>query len=372
MRRALTLARRYEGRTSPNPPVGAVVVLGGEVVGEGFHKGAGHPHGEAEALNAAGKRAKGADLYVTLEPCSHHGRTPPCTEAILKSGVKRVFIGTDDPNPIVMGGGARILEDGGVQVSFVEPGGRLGRDIRVLYEAYKKFVVEKRPFVVLKAAMTLDGKTATSTGDSKWITSERARRFVHGLRKRYDAVLVGIGTVKADDPELTVRLTVGRNPTKVIIDPRLEIDTGANIFTKGFTKGGADVIIAADEGADEEMAKKIEGTGATVIRLKRGEGREGGLDLDRLLSELARRNIMSLLVEGGAKVFTYFIKYGKFDKIIFIYSPRILTGSDPLGLTAGEGPREIGGAVKLENVSVSRIGEDIAVVGYRMGGQGRV
>ncbi len=358
MRRALTLARRYEGMTSPNPPVGAVVVLRGEVVGEGSHRGAGYPHGEAEALEAAGNRNEGADLYVTLEPCSHHGRTPPCTEAILKSGVTRVFIGTHDPNPDVMGGGAKILEKGGVSVSFVEPGGRLGRDIGVLYESYKKFVVEKWPFVVLKAAMTLDGKIATSTGDSKWITSERARRFVHGLRKRYDAVLVGIGTVKEDDPELTVRLTKGRNPTKVVIDPKLEIDPGANIFSKG----GAPVFVAAVEGADKEKIKRLEGVGATVIQIKKGDV---GIDLDRLLGELAKNKVMSLLVEGGAKVFTYFIKYGKFDKIIFIYSPRILTGSDSVGLTAGVGPGKIADAVGLEDVSVRRIGEDIAVIGYR-------
>jgi diaminohydroxyphosphoribosylaminopyrimidine deaminase / 5-amino-6-(5-phosphoribosylamino)uracil reductase len=360
MKRALTLARRFEGRTSPNPQVGAVLVLGGKIVGEGFHRGPGHPHGEVVALNMAEKidGAKGADLYVTLEPCSHQGRTPPCTDAIVKAGIKRVFVGAYDPNPDVQGGGAKILERSNIPVSFVG----LGTKIEKFYEAYTKFVTKKEPFVTLKAAMTLDGKIAASTGDSKWITSEKSRRFVHGIRARSDAVLVGIGTVIADDPELTVRLTKGKNPIKVIIDPKLAIEKSAKVFTKG----GADVIIATFERADSDKVKRLEEMGVVVLSFSRGKG-GSEIDLQCLMGELAKRNIMSILVEGGAKIFTNFIKHDIFDKVICIYSPKILTGSDSLGLTTGIGPKKIADAINLYDVNVRRIGEDIAVTGYRPG-----
>ena len=358
MKRALTLARRFEGRTSPNPSVGAVVVLGGKIMGEGYHRGPGHPHGEVAALDMAEKAggAKGGDLYVTLEPCSHHGRTPPCTDAIIKAGIKRVFVGAYDPNPDVKGGGAKILERSKIPVSIVG----LGSRVKKFYEPYTKFVTKKEPFVTLKAAMTLDGKIATSTGDSKWITSEKSRRFVHGIRARSDAILVGIGTVMADDPELTVRLTKGKDPIKVIIDPELAIEKNAKVFAKG----GADVIIATFKGVDSDKVKRLEEMGVVVLTLSREKG-GSGIDLQRLMGELAKRNIMSLLVEGGANIFTNFIKHDTFDKVICIYSPRILTGGDSLGLTTGIGPKKIADAVKLYDVKVRRIGDDIVVAGYR-------
>ena len=354
MRRALKMARRFEGITGPNPTVGAVVVSGDEVVGVGAHRGPGSPHGEVVALNAAGDRAKGADLFVTLEPCSHFGRTPPCTDAILSYEIKRVFIGMRDPNPEVQGGGAEILEEAGLDVEV----GVLGDRIERFYEAYKKFVTKKTPFVTIKAALTLDGKIATATRDSKWITSNRARKFVHKLRARSDAVLVGIGTVKADDPLLTVRMVKGEDPIRIVVDSELEIDTNAKLLNEGDSK----VIIVAAEGAEGDRATVLEAQGAEIIYLPR-EGDE--IALESLMEELGRRGVMSLLVEGGAKVFTYFIKHDIFDKIYLIYAPKLLTGSDPIGLTVGMGPDRISDAVKLKGLKVRRMGDDFIVEAYR-------
>ncbi len=353
MRRALTLAKRFEGMTSPNPPVGAVVVSGGKIVGEGSHRGRGHPHAEAEALLDSGRSAKGADIYVTLEPCNHFGMTPPCTKGIISSGIKRVFIGMSDPNPDVTGGGARILKEAGIEVVFVP----MGSEIERFYEAYTKFVTKKIPFVTIKAAMTLDGKIATSTGDSKWITSENARRYAHRLRKISDAVLVGIGTVRADDPQLTVRMARGRNPIRVVIDPDLSIDPDARLIKEG----GGEVIIAAAKGADKKREEQLKGKGVEVVHLKLTKGE---IRMDDLLVELGKRDVMRLLIEGGAKVFTCFLKYGIFDKITFMYAPKILTGSDSKGLTEGPGPKNISDSIKLRDVRIRKLGEDFIVEAY--------
>ncbi|MBN1881575.1 MAG: bifunctional diaminohydroxyphosphoribosylaminopyrimidine deaminase/5-amino-6-(5-phosphoribosylamino)uracil reductase RibD [Deltaproteobacteria bacterium] len=357
MRRALTLARRFEGRTSPNPPVGAVVVSEGNVVGEGFHRGPGTPHAEVVAIADAGERARGADIYVTLEPCCHHGRTPPCTDAIINAGIGRVFFGMCDPNPCVPGDGAGVLSRVGIEVVCDV----MGDEITRFYEAYRRFVVSGLPFVTLKAAMTLDGRLAAAGGDSKWITSIDARRYAHRLRAVSDGILVGVGTVLADDPELTVRLVRGTDPVRVIIDP----DARTPITARVLAGGGAAAIIAVDETGNAEMQSRmraLEAAGAEVIGLPRDAG--DLMDLSYLLLLLGKRGMMRLLVEGGANVFTYFLKHAIFDKIMFMYAPKILTGDDTLGLTVGPGPRRIADAIKLGGLTVRRAGPDIIVEAY--------
>jgi diaminohydroxyphosphoribosylaminopyrimidine deaminase/5-amino-6-(5-phosphoribosylamino)uracil reductase len=354
MRRALSAARRFEGMTSPNPSVGAVVVKDGKIIAEGLHEGPGRPHAEAKALVSCAVPAAGADLYVTLEPCSHHGRTPPCTDALISSGVRRVFIGMKDPNPDVSGCGADLLTDAGIEVVV----GVMADEIERFYEAYTKFVTTRLPFVTLKAAMTLDGRIATSAGDSRWISSEASRRYVHRLRAISDAVLVGIGTVVKDDPLLTVRMVKGRDPKRVVIDPDLEMPPGARMLSEG---GGA-VIIAAAEGADEGRAAGLEERGAQIVTVSRGK--DGLIRTEELIAELGRHDVMRLLVEGGANIFTYFIKHAIFDKIVLFYAPKILTGSDGLGLTVGPGPARIADAVALGPMTVRRLGGDIVVEAY--------
>jgi diaminohydroxyphosphoribosylaminopyrimidine deaminase/5-amino-6-(5-phosphoribosylamino)uracil reductase len=355
MKRALAGAARYEGKTSPNPPVGAVFVKDGRVIAEGFHEGPGSPHAEVKALTSCSSDVRGADLYVTLEPCSHHGRTPPCTDALIDSGVKRVFIGIQDPNPDVRGGGARILRDAGIEV-IVEG---MGREIERFYEAYTKFVTKKIPFVTLKAALTLDGKIATAAGDSRWISSEASRRFVHRMRAKSDAVLVGIGTVKNDDPLLTVRMVRGRDPRRVIVDPDLEMSPDARMLSEGT----GTVIIGAAPDADRKRAADLNARGAEVVYVGRQD--DGRLSIEELLVEIGKRNVMRLLVEGGANIFTYFITRAIFDKIVLIYAPKILTGGDGLGLCVGRGPEKIADAVAVSQMTVRRLGEDFIVQAYR-------
>jgi diaminohydroxyphosphoribosylaminopyrimidine deaminase/5-amino-6-(5-phosphoribosylamino)uracil reductase len=354
MKRALTLAKRFEGRTSPNPSVGAVIVSGERIVGEGYHRGPGFPHAEVEAIKKVPPTEKKRELYVTLEPCSHRGRTPPCTERIIEAGITRVYIGMKDPNPNVPGEGGGILKQAGIDVEF----GILKEEIERFYGPYTTFVTKKVPFVTLKAALTLDGKIATATGDSRWITSEKSRRFVHKERSISDAVLVGAGTVRNDDPRLTVRLVRGRNPRRVILAPNLEVNTDAQVITEG----ARDVIIAASEQTDKKKAYPFTEKGVDVFFIPERAGRK--LEPGALLAELAQRDIMRLLVEGGAKVFTYFLKYDIFDKIILMYAPKILTGSDALGLTVGAGPREIRDAIRLRDIVTKRVGDDFMVEAY--------
>ena len=231
MAEALRLAERARGRTAPNPLVGSVIYNDDILVGKGYHKGAGLPHAEIEALRDAGARSRGADLYVTLEPCNHHGRTPPCAEAIIKAGVRRVFIGMRDPNPHVRGGGAGRLVEAGIEVSS----GFLEQECRKQNEAFITYITRGRPFVILKTASTLDGKIATSTGDSKWITNERSRSFAHKLRSQVDAIIVGSGTALADDPQLTCRLKRGgRDPIRVVVDTGLSVLPGREDVSCGF------------------------------------------------------------------------------------------------------------------------------------------
>jgi diaminohydroxyphosphoribosylaminopyrimidine deaminase/5-amino-6-(5-phosphoribosylamino)uracil reductase len=355
MTMALRLAARAAGRTSPNPLVGAVVVKNGRVVAKGWHKKAGEPHAEAIALAKAGKAAQGATLYVTLEPCSHtNKRTPPCTPLVIQSGVKRVVIAMIDPNPKVSGGGIKAIRKAGIEVVT----GVLESEARILNEAFIKHVAKKVPFVTLKVAQTLDGRIATATGESKWITGEREREEGHRLRDRNDAILVGINTVLKDDPALTARIPGGRDPIRVIVDSRLRIPLAAKVLTQ---RSPARTIVATLTSAPKTKVNKIQAAGADILFAKSEKGR---VSLRDLMGQLGRRGIMSVLIEGGAEINASALKAGIVDKIIAIIAPTLMTGRDSLCSIGGVSPARLSQAVHIGGVSTRVIDRDLIVEGY--------
>ena len=349
MRLALAEAEKGRGRTSPNPAVGAVVVKGGRVIARGHHAQAGTPHAEVVALRAAGARAAGADLYTTLEPCNHWGKTPPCSVAIAEAGVRRVFVGSRDPNPVVDGRGNARLRRAGVEVAT----GVLRGPCDALNEAWFQFITSGRPFVTLKAAVTLDGRIATRTGDSRWVTGEAARAEVHRLRDEVDAVLVGAGTARLDDPLLTTRLPGGggRDPLRVVLDTRLRLPARLRLFQAGST---APTLVATTAAARPRRF----GPGVETLRCRSLGGR---VDLADLLDRLGQRGITHLLVEGGAKVHSAFLAAGLVDRVVLFLAPKLLGGGR--AWLEGEGPRTMSEARRLEEVEVRRVGEDVMVAG---------
>jgi diaminohydroxyphosphoribosylaminopyrimidine deaminase/5-amino-6-(5-phosphoribosylamino)uracil reductase len=356
MKMALKLAAKGTGLVSPNPMVGAVVVQNGEVVGRGWHHCYGEPHAEVMALRTAGKLSRGATLYVTLEPCNHHGKTPPCTEAVLAAGVKRVVAATPDPNRNVSGGGAAFLRNKGIQVEV----GLLAEEVRRLNEAWFIWVETGLPFVVAKAACSLDGKIATRTGDSQWLTGEAARAFGHRLRHECDAILVGIGTVLADNPQLTTRLPrrPGKDPIRVVLDSRLRIPPGARLL---HLSSSSPTWVACTATAPAEKIQALESLGADVLVLPEDKGR---VALEPLLQELGRRRVQSLLVEGGAEVLGAFLDVRLVDKFYFFYAPKILGGKDAYPAVAGQGVANLSEAHQARDLSLSRLGPDLLVSGY--------
>ncbi len=358
MRQALELGRRAEGRTRPNPAVGAVVVADGRVVGEGYHPEAGQPHAEIFALRAAGEAARGADLYVTLEPCSHHGRTGPCTEAILAAGLRRVFIGTRDPNPLVAGRGIARLRDAGVEVVC----DILEGECRRLIAPFAKHVTTGLPYVILKSAVTLDGKTATSTGHSQWITNAASRAHVHQLRDKVDAVVVGIGTVLKDNPCLTTRLDDGggRDALRVVVDSRLQIPADAALLHLDSRAG---TLIATTSQAPTDRSTALVRDNVEVLPVAERAGR---VDLAALLRELGRRGIQSLLLEGGAVLNQAFLEEGLVDRLMIFVAPKVLGGSDGKGIFAGRGAASLSQAVQLRDIRTSRFDDDILIEGEVM------
>lgn len=358
MRKALRLALRGEGCTSPNPMVGAVCVLGGRIVGRGYHKKAGSPHAEIEAFGDAAKKGfslKGATLYVTLEPCCHTEKlTPPCTDAIISSGVSDVVVGTIDPNPKVSGKGVAKLRESGIAVRT----GVLGRECADINEFFNKHVVSGLPFVILKSASTIDGKIASLTGDSKWIGSVRQRKMAHRLRKKVDGVIVGINTVRTDDPGLDVRLVGGnvRQPVPVIMDSKLRISPKAKIFSTHPRS-----IIATTESAGPLKAKRLRKLGAEILRLKSDSaGRVSAADL---LRELGAMGMCGVLVEGGSRVGACFLSEGLVDKVVFFYSPKII-GGDGMSMIGNLGKESIEDAVNIKNIKVRRFGDELMIEGY--------
>ncbi|MHB8843870.1 MAG: bifunctional diaminohydroxyphosphoribosylaminopyrimidine deaminase/5-amino-6-(5-phosphoribosylamino)uracil reductase RibD [Nitrospirota bacterium] len=355
MRQALRLAGKAAGRTSPNPMVGAVVVKSGRVIASGWHRKAGGPHAEAIALAKAGAAAKGATLYVTLEPCSHtNKRTPPCSPLVIRSGVKRVVIAMIDPNPRVSGGGVRAIRKAGIEVVT----GVLGSEARRLNEAFIKHVTKKVPFVTLKIAQTLDGKIATSAGESKWITGEEARREGHRLRNSHDAILVGINTVLKDDPSLTARVPGGRDPLRIVLDSRLRIPLTAKVLAQ---RSMAGTVVATLEGAPRSRVNKVRAAGAEVLFVKNDKGR---IDLRDLMRRLGKRDIMSILLEGGAEVHAAALKAGIVDRVVLFIAPMLMTGKDSLCSIGGLSPAKLRHALRLHNVTAHFVGHDIMVVAY--------
>jgi diaminohydroxyphosphoribosylaminopyrimidine deaminase/5-amino-6-(5-phosphoribosylamino)uracil reductase len=347
MRLALREARRGLGRTSPNPAVGAVMVKNGRVVARGHHARAGTPHAEAVAIRRAGARARGADLYTTLEPCNHWGRTPPCSLAIMEAGVRRVVVGSRDPNPLVVGHGLARLRRGGVMVV----GDVLRRECDALNAEWFRFITAGRPHVTLKAAVTLDGKIAARGGDSRWVTGPVARAEAHRLRHRADAVLVGAGTARADDPRLTARLPGGRgrDPLRVVLDSRLRLPSSLRLFRQR----SAATLVAHVSGRPRPRR------GVEYLRCR---SRGGRVDLRDLLAHLAARGVVNLLVEGGAEVHASFLRERLADRVVLFVAPRVV-GGDGLSWSGSLGARRMADAVRLVDVEVRRAGEELVVSG---------
>ena len=355
MSRALFHAARGAGRTSPNPMVGAVVVKNGRVVASGWHRKAGEPHAEAIALAKAGKASKGATLYVTLEPCSHQNkRTPPCAPLVVASGLKRVVIAMRDPNPQVAGGGVRTIRKAGIEVTT----GVLEAEVRRMNEAYLKFITTGLPFVTIKIAQTLDGKIATSRGESKWITGSAAREEGHLLRDANDAILVGINTVLKDDPLLTARTTGGRDPVRVIVDSSLRLPPGAKVLTQ---RSDALTVVATLASAPKARRKGLEAAGAKVLPVRSDRGR---VDLRDLMRKLAAMDITSVLIEGGAEVHASALKAGIVDKAVIFIAPTLMTGKDSVSSIGGQSPRRLSEAIRISDAETRIVGRDLMVEGY--------
>ena len=346
IRETFRLARKAEGKTSPNPLVGAVIVKGGRVLSSAFHKKAGFSHAETEALKKLNFKAEGATLYVNLEPCFHWGRTPPCVDRIISAGIKRVVIAIKDPNPLVCGKSIRKLKASGIKVAY----GVFEKEAKKLNEVFIKFITKKIPFVAAKAAQSLDGKIALSSGDSQWITSPRARKFSRRLRGNYDAVLVGINTILKDNPFLDAPK---KKITKIILDPQLKTSLKANIFKKG-------KVIIVSKYPLLPKAKHLSRK-ADILTVKE---KEGLFNLHYLLKELYRREITSVFVEGGGNTLGRFFDARLVDKIYFFIAPKVIGGKNSLTSVEAKGVGKISEAIRIKDVEVKKIGKDYLFQGY--------
>lgn len=355
MRLALDLAASAKGKTNPNPVVGAVIVKDGVIAGTGIHRKAGEPHAEVHAFNNAGDYAKDATLYVTLEPCSHYGKTPPCANLVKESGVKRVVVATQDPNPEVAGRGIGLLRDAGIEVEV----GILEKEAQRQNERFIHNMKNDRPFVISKYAMTLDGKLATHTGHSKWITGEQSRHAVHLLRDEVDAILVGIGTVLADNPSLTTRLPEGggKNPVRIILDSELRIPLDAHVTQVSEAK----TIIVTHENASIEKMTFLRETGIEFIRVPKTDA---GLDLEILMDELYKQGITDVLLEGGSEVNASFLRAGLIDKYLIYVAPKLLGGRNSLTPFTGNDVATMDEALDVTISHVDTFGEDIRITAY--------
>jgi diaminohydroxyphosphoribosylaminopyrimidine deaminase/5-amino-6-(5-phosphoribosylamino)uracil reductase len=353
MRLAMQLAGNAIGRTSPNPLVGAVIVKDNRVVGCGWHRKAGTPHAEVHALNQAGELAQGADVYVTLEPCAHYGKTLPCAKALVEAKVKNVYGGLLDVNPKVAGKGFKILEDAGIHVEY----GFLQDELRKQNEVFFKWIEHKKPFVVLKAAMTLDGKIATATGQSKWITNETSRAYGYKLRDIYDGIMVGINTVIEDNPMLTARVDGGKNPIRIVVDSSLKIDINANVVQDKSAK----TIIATTDKADKDKILKLQAQDVDVIVVDKDKNDK--VDIEKLLDILGQQNICSILVEGGATLSGSFVAKKLVDKVYFFIAPKIVGGKEAKTPVAGTGILNLQEALALKDIQIEKLEEDILIIG---------
>jgi len=356
MKKVLGLAEKGRGTTSPNPMVGALVVKNGKIIASAYHRRPGGLHAEAIALKRAGERAKGAALYVNLEPCPHTGRTPPCTRAIIKSGIKRVYCSMIDPNPLNNGKGKRELEKHGIKVKA----GILNKEAAELNEVFIKYITKKMPFVTIKAAESLDGKIATKTMDSKWITSEAARDYSHRLRSEMDAVLVGVNTITRDNPILTSRRN--KTPVKIVLDSGLRVPEGAKIFSKE-SPGLNIVAILRKSLKGPHILKKVERFNKRGILVIACPGKNNRIDLEWLLKELAELEISRLLVEGGGDTISGFLEQGFADKVLFFIATKIIGGRGAVTSVEGKGVEKVSQAIELKDVKIEMIGKDILVSG---------
>ena len=356
--RALDLAAEARGKTSPNPLVGAVVVKDGRTIGEGYHHRAGDPHAERMALASCSEDPAGATMYVTLEPCCHHGRTPPCTEAIVEAGIKRVVIASDDPTAKAAGRGLGILRDEGIRVDHVD--GEVEEAARLLNQPFRKHARTGRPLVVFKSAMTLDGKVATAAGDSRWISNEASRERAHYWREEADAVAVGIGTALADDPQLTARGPgTERQPRRVVFDSSARLPLESKLVQ---TAGDVPTIVVCTRGADRAATGRLESAGVEVIRV------QGSTDSERVyaaLDALGERDIQSLLLEGGPRLAGAFFDAGEIDQYYAFVAPIVAGGGRARTAVAGQGVDTIGAALRAQAVQVERIGDDV-LIGARL------
>ncbi|MFZ1198921.1 MAG: bifunctional diaminohydroxyphosphoribosylaminopyrimidine deaminase/5-amino-6-(5-phosphoribosylamino)uracil reductase RibD [Desulfobacterales bacterium] len=356
MQIALDLARQAQGLTSPNPMVGAVVVNEGRIVGKGYHAAAGRPHAEVNAIEDAGPRARGATLYVTLEPCNHSGRTPPCTEKILAAGLRRVVVAMRDPNPDVKGGGIEFLAAKNIAVTS----GVCENSAARLNEAFIKYVRTRRPFVTVKCAATLDGRIATRTGDARWVSGAAARARVHHLRHAVDAIMVGVNTVNSDNPRLTTRIEgfEGRSPHRYVLDTRLSISEDARVLQADLA-GGTTVVTGA--GVSEEKRTRLAGNGVHILSSALKNGR---IDLAVLMTVLGASGVNSLLVEGGGGVMASAFREGIVDKVILFLAPKILGGDDGVPICRGPGPALMKDCLPVKNMQVQMVDGDVMIEGY--------
>ncbi|MHB9134435.1 MAG: bifunctional diaminohydroxyphosphoribosylaminopyrimidine deaminase/5-amino-6-(5-phosphoribosylamino)uracil reductase RibD [Armatimonadota bacterium] len=352
LRRTLALAKRAHGYTAPNPMVGAVVVREGVVVGEGFHPQAGQPHAEVFALRAAGEQARGATLYISLEPCAHYGRTPPCTEAVINAGIHRVVFASTDPNPHVAGQGAAGLRAAGIDVEY----GLLAAEEARLNEAWRHWIVTRRPFITLKMAASLDGKIATRTWESQWITGEAARRDVHRLRATQDAILTTSATVLADNPALTARLPRSRHPRRIVVDTLARTSPEALVYAAS----SPPPILATAIGDDARLAP-FRKRGVEVLTLP---APDDCLDLDVLMTELGQREITSLMIESGGRFAGALLAAGLVHKVRLYLAPLLIGGEDAPSMLGNPGAAHLADAPRLHDVTWKRVGEDWRVEGY--------
>lgn len=357
--RALELAKGGWGTTNPNPLVGAVIVKNEEIIAEGYHEVFGGAHAEVAAINNAKQDVKGGTLYVNLEPCSHYGRTPPCAEAIIKAGISKVIVAMEDPNPKVSGRGIGMLRKAGIETIV----GVLEQEARRLNEIFIKYIVRKRPFVIMKTAMTLDGKITSACGDSKWISGESSRHHVHITRNRVAAIMVGVNTVLEDNPCLTTRLGLKtcKDPVRIIIDSKGRIPIESRVIN---VESAAGVILATTSAIDSEKEKQLTDKGVNILKLGKPDGQ---VDLARLMDELYKLEIDSLLLEGGGGLNAAALNSGIVDKVMFYIAPKFIGGRDAKTPIEGEGIKFMKDAIKLYDLSISRFDQDVLIEGYVKG-----
>lgn len=348
----LEIAKKGAGRVSPNPMVGCIIIKENKVIGAGFHEYFGGPHAEINAIESATESVKGAVLYVNLEPCSHFGKTPPCVDRIIAEGIKKVVIGTLDMNPLVSGQGARKLKAAGIEVKT----GVLEKECIQLNKFFFKYITKNFPYITLKAAQTLDGKIADLNRNSKWITATSARRAVHEMRTKYDAVLVGSGTVRHDNPNLTVRLTEGRNPKRVFVDSKLSFNCKLNLL-KNTTQENVFIITSKESRKKVKKVTQLEETGVNIIYVDKNSF--GKLNLKAAFKELAKRGIASVLVEGGSGIFTSLIQEKMFDDILLFISPKLLGPGLPM--VGNIGIKSVRDALKLKIENFEKAGDDLLI-----------